>query len=273
MDLKESLTLQNFTFKKSLGQNFISDANLLSAIVKDAQIGKEDTVVEIGAGAGTLTKTICAAAKRVFAYEIDRSLKDILEHNLQECPNVTLKFADFLKADIASLEKEIGSPYKVVANIPYYISTPLITRLMEKTQNCLSLTVTVQKEVAERIIAKSGKQYGAISLCVQSRAAVTIKRKIAKECFYPQPKIDSVLIHIAFEQKKLANGDFFRAVVKAAFSSRRKTLQNNLTAGFSLSREKISAIFDEMNLNLNCRAEELSKEQFLLLAEKLKGFL
>lgn len=272
MDLKSQIGRQNFTFKKSLGQNFISDTNLLLAIASDAQITKEDTVVEIGAGAGTLTKVLCGRAKRVFTYEIDSSLKNILEENLGGVDNVTLYFADFLKVNIEDLEKEIQTPYKVVANIPYYISTPLISNLMEKTTNCLSITVTVQKEVADRIIAVKGKQYGALSLCVQSRAAVTVKRKLVKECFYPQPDIDSALIHISFKEEKLQDGEFFRSVVKAAFSSRRKTLQNNLTAHFKLSRQQINLILEELNLNLNCRAEELNIEQFIILAKKIKFF-
>lgn len=272
MDLKSQIERQGFTFKKSLGQNFITDTNLLLAIASDAQINKEDTVVEIGAGAGTLTKVLCDRAKRVFAFEIDVSLKNILEENLGGCDNITLYYADFLKVKIEDLEKEIQTPYKVVANIPYYISTPLISNLMEKTTNCLSITVTVQKEVADRIIATRGKRYGALSLCVQSRAVVTIKRKLVKECFYPQPDIDSALIHIAFKNDKLEEGEFFRSVVKAAFSTRRKTLQNNLTAHFKLSRQQINSVLEELNLNLNCRAEELNKEQFIILAKRIKVF-
>ncbi len=273
MDLKELTEKQNFTFKKSLGQNFISDSNLLSAIVKDAQIEKTDAVVEIGAGAGTLTKTISQNAKKVFAFEIDSSLKGVLQENLKDCPNVTLYFCDFLKADITALEKEIGGPYKVVANIPYNISTPLITRLMEKTQNCLSLTVTMQREVAERIISQGGKEYGALSVCVQSRADAVIKRKIVKECFYPQPTIDSALIHIVFKGNKLADGEFFRSLVKAAFGSRRKTLQNNITANFNISRQKLGEIYSQLGVDANCRAEELSPKQFIMLAEKLKSYI
>lgn len=271
MEIKELLQENNFRYNRQFGQNFIFDVNLLSAIVRDAKVSKEDCCVEIGAGAGTLTRQIALAAGRVLSYEIDKNLKDVLKKAVPD-ENVEFVFEDFLKSDIADVERKIGGNYKVVANLPYYITSPLIMLFTEKAQNCDSLTVMVQKEVAERLCANpSTKQYGAITVAVQSVADVYICRHVPASAFTPRPDVDSAVVNIVFNRSKnnIENPEVFRKTVKAAFSMRRKTLENNLLNSFGFDRITAQEIIAKSGLSQSVRGETLSVEQFITLADNI----
>ena len=249
-------------YKKSLGQNFIFDINLLNAIVNDGDVCKTDTVLEIGAGAGTLTSVLCKRAKNVISFEIDRSLAAFLDKIAKENENLQIFYEDFLKADIGSLNLNNA---KVVANIPYYITTPIIFKLVENKEKFNSILVLVQKEVAERFVAlPNSKNYGITSVELQAICKVTMPRIIKKECFTPAPKVDSALVklipHNNFEIENFKN---FSAFVSVCFSMRRKTLFNNLKTKFE--KEKIVAALKNLNLSETIRPENLSVKNFVEL--------
>lgn len=270
MEIKEILSQQNFRYNKQFGQNFIYDENLLAAIVKDAKVDKDDYCLEIGAGAGTLTKQLSLCCKKVLSFEIDKNLKEVLLTQ-KIGDNVEFVFEDFLKCDISALEEKISQPYKVVANLPYYITTPLIMTFVEKSKNCQSLTVMVQKEVAERLSSLPNcKQYGAVTVAVQSVADTNLCRIVPAAVFVPRPEVDSALINIVFNRQKhnIENPAKFRKIVKAAFSMRRKTLENNLLNAFSLSRAEIQKVISECGFSPSIRGEALSVSDFIKLSEK-----
>ena len=219
-----------FNFKKKFGQNFLSDKNLLKAIVSDAEITANDVVLEIGAGAGALTKELSLVAKKVIAYEIDTDLKDILES--LDLKNVEFVFSDFMNVNLKDFEKEIDS-FKVVANLPYYITTPIIFKLLEESEKLESLTIMVQKEVAERIVAKEGgKDYGILTLMINFFGEAKIDRIVKRQMFNPMPNVDSAVITIKIDREKYKGIDKekFSKFIKASFSMRRKTLLNNLSS-------------------------------------------
>lgn len=273
MSIKEILNQQDFKFNKQFGQNFLTDQNLLSAIVRDAEVTNEDCVLEIGAGAGTLTKAIASVAKNVVAYEIDRNLEPVLAVVLQDCQNVKVEIADVMKHSMVDIEAKLPTAkYKVVANIPYYITTPLIMRFIEETQNAESLTLTIQKEVAERLSAQHNtKNYGAISVAVQAVADVKTTRILSRQLFYPVPNVDSAVVHIKLNRNKFAIDDIavFRKTVKSAFAMRRKTLSNNLSATFGISKDVAVELIESLGLPATIRGEALSVAQFVELANKL----
>ena len=267
MDVKQLLREMGFRFNKQFGQNFLTDENLLNNICSDACVDG-GTVLEIGAGAGTLTRVLSRNAERVVAFEIDRNLEKVLAVTLADCPNVQLVLGDVMKFKMPDIEALCGGSYRVVANIPYYLTSPLIMRFVEEATNVTSLTLTVQKEVAERLAAKpANKDYGAITVGVQAVADVEIKRVLTRELFYPQPNVDSAVVHVAFNRNKfdVANAALFRKTVRVSFAMRRKTLVNNLAVGFALSKQQAEQILAECNLPLNCRGEELSVAQFVQL--------
>ena len=245
--------------KKRFGQNFLKDANLLDAIVRDAGVEKDDEVLEIGAGAGALTKALNKTAKHIVSYEIDRDLKDgLLNLNLN---NVEFVFCDILKEDMAEIEKRFDGEYKLVANLPYYITTPIIFKFLEEAKKLTSMTIMVQKEVAQRLVAKQGKEYGILSVMIAFYGEAKIMRTVGRKMFYPVPNVDSAIVRIDIDPKKFKGIDRqkFSALVKSAFAMRRKTLGNNLLK-----------VFDKSILNideklLNCRAENLSVEEFINL--------
>lgn len=255
-------------FKKKFGQNFITDTNLLKAIVFDGEINNEDEVLEIGAGAGSLTKQLSEQAKKVVAYEIDKDLQPTLES--LELNNVKFIYKDALKEPIKEIEKEFSGTYKIVANLPYYITTPLIFKFLTETNKVTSLTIMVQKEVADRIVAKEGsKDYGVLSVMCQFYSLPKITRIVKRQMFYPIPNVDSAIVTMKKkEMPKYINIYQFEHFVKKCFSMRRKTLLNNLIGYNNMSKEEIvNKLGEEMS---NKRAETLSLEDFLKMFKQFK---
>lgn len=268
--MEDVLFKNGFAFKKKFGQNFLTDENLLSAIVRDAGVGEETTVLEIGAGAGALTRALAKRARRVFAYEIDTSLVPVLKETLGGFPNITLRFEDFMKVSMPSLEEELGA-YTVVANLPYYITTPLLMRFAEESERATSVTVMVQEEVARRLCAKPGTaEYGAVTAALARRGECRILRTVSRERFTPHPNVDSAVVRVVFgEGLNVKSVAAYRAAVRAAFLSRRKTLENNLVAAFHLTREIAREVMAEAGAETGVRGETLSPQQFALLADAL----
>lgn len=267
MDIKQILREMGFRFNKQFGQNFLTDENLLNGICSDAEVSG-GAVIEIGAGAGTLTRVLSQRADKVVAFEIDRNLEKVLAVTLSDCANVKLVMGDVMKYKMMEIEALAGDSYRVVANIPYYLTSPLIMRFVEEATKVTSLTLTVQKEVAERLAAKPcSKDYGAITVGVQAVADVEIKRVLPRTLFYPQPNVDSAVVHIAFNRNKfdISNAALFRKTVRVSFAMRRKTLVNNLAVGFGVSKAQAEQILAECELPLTCRGEELSVAQFVKL--------
>lgn len=272
MDIKQILANSGFRFNKQYGQNFLTDENLLNEICNDAQTNG-GTVLEIGAGAGTLTRVLSRHADKVVAFEIDRNLQKVLAVTLADCPNVQVIFADVMKYPVEQIEKLCDNDYNVVANIPYYITAPLIMRFAQQARAVRSLTLTVQKEVAERLAAlPATKEYGALTVAVQAVADVRITRILPRKLFYPTPNVDSAVVKIDFRRDKLdiRNFDMFRKTVRAAFSMRRKTLVNCIAAGFCLDKNVAQQILSQCELSPNCRGEELSVQQFALLSQTIE---
>ena len=272
MEISQILHKNNFRFTHSLGQNFIYDKNLLNSIVEDADITNFDTVIEIGAGAGTLTREIASRAKRVIAFEIDKKLEPVLKEVLKDLDNVEIVFSDVLKMSDEEIEEIAKGSFKIVANLPYYITTPLILRFIKSNLSVQSITVTVQKEVAERLIAKEGTEsYGAITVALAVQGDAKITRIIDKSNFYPVPKVDSAVVRIDINKDKydIEDRNFFEKVVRCAFQMRRKTLVNNLASGFSIPKEEGKEILIGLNLNPNIRGEALSVENFIALSDIL----
>ena len=272
MDIKQLLREMGFRFNKQFGQNFLTDENLLNNICADAEVDG-GTVLEIGAGAGTLTRVLSANADKVVAFEIDRNLEKVLAVTLADCANVQLVLGDVMKYKMVDVESLCGNDYRVVANIPYYLTSPLIMRFVEEASGVTSLTLTVQKEVAERLAAApKNKDYGAITVGVQAVADVEIKRILPRELFYPQPNVDSAVVHIAFRRNKfdIANASLFRKTVRVSFAMRRKTLANNLAVGFGISKLQAEQILNDCNLSPACRGEELSVAQFVELYKTIE---
>ena len=268
MDLKKILNENNFSFKKNFGQNFLSDDNILNEIVLGAGVN-QDNVLEIGVGAGTLTRVLSDHAKKVVGYEIDTSLKGVLNKTLQDKSNVEIVFADALKTPIQKIEEKLGGEYRVVANIPYYITSPLIMKFVDEATNCISITAMIQKEVAERICAKEGTaDYGSITVAVNAVADTSIIVNVDKTKFYPMPKVDSAVVHIKLNKNKydIVSPKVFRDVVRCAFASRRKTFVNNLINTFKFSRETAENLLKSLNLDVMCRGETLSPKQFVDLS-------
>ena len=264
--------IENHVFNKKFGQNFISDKNLLAAIVKDANITKDDDVLEIGAGAGALTEELAKAAKKVVSYEIDKTLTEHLDQVSKKYENLTIKIQDALKTKICELEKDFEGKYCLVANLPYYITSPLIFKFLEETENCKSITVMVQKEVGERFCAKSGdKNYGIPSVMINFYCNCKITRNVSRKMFFPEPNVDSCVIRLDkknFDYNKTFI-DRFKRVVNSAFAMRRKTLANNLTKSLGVSREQCLNAILKIGKSENVRAEELSLEDFINLTNEL----
>lgn len=272
MEVNKILKDCNFEFKKKFGQNFITDINLLNAIVDDAEISKDDEVLEIGVGSGTLTKVLAEKAKKVVGYEIDKSLFDVLSLTLKGYDNITINFKDFLKATQEEINAQFNDSFKVVANLPYYITTNIIFALVEKDFNVKSLTLMVQKEVADRLSAKPGtKDYGTITAELDSIGYVETKRIVNRNMFMPVPNVDSAVVSIKLDKKKfdIKNLDFHRKVIRAAFSMRRKTLVNCLKSNFSLSQFQLEEVFKKLGFDKNIRGEALTTEQFVELSNTL----
>ena len=269
--IRDVLKTHGFTFKKSLGQNFLTDENLLDSIAEAAGIGKSDTVVEIGCGAGTLTRALSKLAGRVYAYEIDRDLRPVLAETLAGCENTEVIFRDFSKENLGELYREIGE-YTVVANLPYYVTTPIVTRLLEEGAGVRGVCVMVQQEVAERFAAKEDTpEYGAITAAIALRGTAKIVKKVRRNMFYPAPNVDSAVVKIDFTENALPvkDKDMYRKTVRCAFLNRRKTLENNLMKSFSLSRETAAEILNRAGVEEKARGETLSPKRLAALSDIL----
>lgn len=261
--------LNGFKFKHALGQNFITDTNLLKAIVTDSGITSSSEVLEIGAGAGTLTRQICSVAKKVVSYEVDNDLKDILSSLENEMENLEVVFSDVMKVPLDKIEKDF-SCYSLVANLPYYITTPILFKFLE-SKKIKSICVMVQKEVADRMVAKPDtKDYGTITPIIDFYGRAEIKRIVSRNMFTPAPNVDSAIVTITFEKRYDCDEEIFKKVVHSAFAMRRKTLVNNLMKNFALKREQVENVLASCGLDKNVRGEKLSTGEFALLASKLK---
>lgn len=276
----EILNKYKFMFQKKFGQNFLIDTHVLEKIIRAAQIDKDDFVLEIGPGIGTLTQYLCENAREVVAVEIDRMLIPILEETLSSYNNVTIINEDILKLDLKDLieERNAGRPIKVVANLPYYITTPIIMDLFEKHIPLINVTVMVQKEVADRIQAAPGsKDYGALSLAVQYYAEPYIAAYVPPNCFMPRPNVGSAVIRMTLHKEalvKLEDERLMFKLIRASFNQRRKTLVNSLNNSYELgfSKEQIQKALASLNISENVRGEALGLEEFAALANKLSEY-
>lgn len=270
-NFKDVLKEYGFSFKKQWGQNFLSDGNLLRAIVSDGGVDENTTVLEIGAGAGALTRALSERAKRVVSYEIDKSLQPVLARTLAGCENAEVVFRDFAREDLSALEKELGE-YVVVANLPYYITTPLVMRFVEESAKCKRITVMVQEEVAERFCARAGTaEYGAVTASLARRGTAKITRRVPKEAFHPRPQVDSAVVTVVFGEGGFEVRDVraFRETVRCAFQSRRKTLENNLMNSFRLSRESAKKLLEKAGAPEGVRGETLTPRELANLSDIL----
>ena len=276
MEINQIIKDTNFEFKKKFGQNFITDTNLLESICADACLTNADNVLEIGVGAGTLTRALSKHAKKVVGYEIDKSLVYVLKRSLQGLNNVDVIFKDFLRETPNDVNKNFDGAYKVVANLPYYITTNIIFRLIEKDFNVKSLTLMVQKEVAERLTATPcTKEYGTITAELNAIGDVRIARIVDRTMFEPEPNVDSAVITISFNRGKFQIDDWqmYQKVVKSAFSMRRKTLSNCLKSSFGMTHQNIQKLFEELFIPANARGEELDISKFVQLSNSIKNYL
>lgn len=271
---KEIVERYGFKFSKSLGQNFLIDENILYKIIDGAEISKEDGVIEIGPGIGTLTQVLAERAGKVVAVEIDKNLLPILEETLREADNVEVINQDVLKLDLRGLirDKFEGKPVKVIANLPYYVTTPIIMKFLEERIPVSSMVVMIQKEVADRMQAKPGtKDYGALSVAVQYYCEPRIITKVPKSVFIPQPKVESTVIQLKVLENpkvKVKDEGLLFDIVRAAFGKRRKTLLNALSSSnLGLDKEKIKEILSKSNIQEERRGETLTIEEFAHLAD------
>ena len=271
---KEIINKYSFAFQKKFGQNFLIDSNVLESIIRGAEITKDDFVLEIGPGIGTMTQYLCEAARQVVAVEIDKMLIPILEDTLSEYDNVEVINQDVLKVDIKSLaeEKNNGKPIKVVANLPYYITTPIIMGLFESGVPIDSITIMVQKEVADRMQTGPGsKDYGALSLAVQYYATAKVILNVSATCFMPRPNVDSAVIKLTRHKEptvKVADEKLMFKIIRASFNQRRKTLVNGLknSPELSFSKEQIVKAIEKIGKPETIRGEALTLEEFAELA-------
>lgn len=270
----------HFNFQKKYGQNFLIDANILEKIVDAAGVNQKDCVLEIGPGIGTMTQYLCEHAREVVAVEIDKKLIPILEQDtLSAYDNITIINDDILKVDINAIvqEKNNGNPIKVVANLPYYITTPIIMGLFESRVPLCSITIMVQKEVAERMQVGPGtKDYGALSLAVQYYARPEVMLTVSASCFMPRPNVDSAVIKLTRHDNppvKVSDEKLLFDIIRASFNQRRKTLVNALgnAAGCNVKKEQVLSALEKMGMSPTIRGEALTLEEFAALTELLSG--
>lgn len=272
-----------FKFTKSLGQNFLIDDNIVDKIVAGAGIGSSDKIIEVGPGIGTLTREMASRAEALMAVEIDKNLIPILTDTLGDYENVKIVNEDIIKADIRGLidENLDGGPVKLVANLPYYITTPIIMRFLEEDINVTDIVVMVQKEVAERMNAQpGGKDFGALSVAVQFYCDTEIVTKVPRHLFVPQPNVDSIVIALRVRPERkyrVDSEDLFFKVVKAAFGQRRKTLLNSIASMGNLSKDMVKEALEEAGIDPKRRGETLSLDEFAnlsnVIGNKLKETL
>ena len=272
MQLKEVLIKNGFHFNKRFGQNFLTDTNLLRSIVDRAGITSEDTVIEVGVGGGTLTRAIAEKAKRVIGFEIDRNLQPVLSETLAGLDNVEIVFKDVMKMPTQEIEKIAGGRFSVVANLPYYITTPILMKFIEESDMVDSITVTIQEEVADRLCAKAGSQdYGAITASIDAVGDAEKIMRIDRKMFYPSPNVDSAVVKIALNKGKYDIKDMraYRAGVRCAFLSRRKTLVNNIMMSFKTDRQTAEDMVVAVKGDVMVRGETLTTEDFVSLSEQI----
>lgn len=274
-NIRSILKKHNLNLKKSLGQNFLTDSKTVEDIASAAELSGDETVIEIGPGIGTLTKELAKGAKNVIAVELDSRLIPILEENLETFDNIEIINGDILKLDLNELLKEKlenGERIKVAANLPYYITTPVLMKFLESGLPIERMSFLVQKEVAERIASESGnKVYGALSVISQYYANPSILFEVSADKFLPRPKVDSALIVLEPKEGALEEDErkaYFK-LVKAAFANRRKTLLNSLSANLNLGKDVIREKLEEIGIDPGVRAEKLSKDQFREIAAVL----
>ena len=279
--INEIKNKHGFKLSKSLGQNFLTDKNIIDKIIEKSDIGKNDLVIEIGPGIGVLTAAAAEEAGKVIAIEIDRNLIPILRETLSEYDNIEIINSDVLKTDFGAILEQNNeicgqkrSGVKILGNLPYYITTPIIMKILEDRVPADSITVMLQKEVADRIKAGPGtKAYGALSVAVQYYCTVSHVTNAPKEIFVPQPKVDSTVIRLSVRKEKpvvLNSEEAFFAVVRAGFGQRRKTLLNSLTGVYGLTKEEIAAVMTTAGIDPVRRAETLSLDEFAALANTIK---
>ena len=268
----------DFAFRKKFGQNFLIDEHVLNKIIAAAGVTKDDMVLEIGPGFGTMTQYLAESAGEVIAVEIDKALIPVLNETLADYSNVTIINDDILKVDIDKLVKERNGkkPVKVVANLPYYITTPIIMGLLEERVPVDNITVMVQKEVAQRMQAKPGtKDYGALSLAVQYYAEPYIAANVPPNCFIPRPNVGSAVIRLDLFEKppvEVKDEKFMFSLIRAAFNQRRKTLPNSIVnGGINVSKEQVANALSQMGLLETVRGEALDLDQFAKLSDLLCG--
>jgi len=274
--------IQKYGFKltKSLGQNFLINENILNEIIEAAEITKDDVVIEIGTGIGTLTSKLCERAKRVVAVEIDKNLLPILNETLSAYQNIDIINKDILKIDINEELKNLGinQKVKVVANLPYYITTPIIMKILEEKVNVSVMVLMLQKEVANRINAQhSTKDYGSLSIAVQYYCDTQIICKVPKNSFIPEPNVDSLVIKLTVNEKRkveIEDEDLFFKLVRGSFAKRRKTILNSLTGYEDLTdKEKLEKLFEISQIDSKRRGETLTIQEFAKLTQNYKNIL
>lgn len=269
--IKDILIDNGFRFNHNLGQNFITDKNLLDKIVELSGVDENDVVVEIGTGAGTLTRAIAEKAKKVYSFEVDRALKPVLDETLSGLDNVEVIFKDVLKMKDKELIEIVGEKFKVVANIPYYITTALVMRFLEEGVHPSVITVMVQKEVADRFVAKPATEdYGAITMAISLYGDAKIVGQVDKSMFYPVPKVDSSIVRIdVYDKYAGADKKKVNKAIKCAFMMRRKTLLNNLTAVYPVQKDEAAKILESLNIDLKARGETLTLDQIIEISDLL----
>ena len=276
---KEIVNKHNFKFSKSLGQNFLIDDNVIDKILEGSRLSETDKIIEVGPGIGTLTREMGKTAQKVVAIEIDKTLIPILEETLADLDNVEVVNEDILKVDIQGLIKEKldGGPVKLIANLPYYITTPIVMKFLEEDIPVTDIVVMVQKEVADRMNAKpSTKDYGALSVAVQYYCDTEIVAKAPRHMFVPQPNVDSIVIglHVRSEKKyEVDNEEIYFKTVKASFGQRRKTLLNSLGGLGFLTKDQIKEALQAANIDAKRRGETLSIDEFANLANEINKFI
>ena len=269
--INQILKDNNFKFNKAYGQNFIFDKNFLKSIV-DMVATKDDEVLEIGAGAGTLTSMLAGSTKKVVSYEIDNNLQPILNEALKDYPNAQVIFKDIMKVQMSEIEGNFQGDYIMVANLPYYITTPIIFKFLENAKHLKSMSIMVQLEVAERLTAKPNtKDYGAITPSIDYRANAKIIKRVVRHMFTPAPNVDSAIVKIDFVPNKfdILDTHTMDETIKALFAMRRKTISNNLKSHFCLSQESIQTICNNTNILPTTRGETLDTQTIVNLSNEI----
>ncbi len=272
--LSEVLSKYGFRFTKSLGQNFLIDGNIVRKIADAAEVNENDNILEIGPGVGTMTEELALRAKKVLAVEIDEKLRELHKETLN-MDNVKVIYGDFLDLDLKKLtEEEFGDePFKVVANLPYYVTTPIIEKLILSKVNLISITVMVQKEVAKRLAAKPGnKDYGSLSVFINYYTDCNYKFQVPSSVFIPKPNVDSAVVNLKMKEREDLDTDFLFKIVRAAFTTRRKTLVNSFSnSKLPYTKDDIKRALELSGIDGSRRAETLTLEEFIILSVNFKS--